>query len=169
MPFCPGSVPIRFEATSGTGAQGGKLIPYTQTSLAAFRAGVLPWLACLLERHPRIARGVAYVAASPVTRSSRAPVAGIPVGLHSDAAYLGAELAPALANIITQPPAFEDLRSWRIGTLAHLAARQDLTLISVWSPTFLLELLDADYTFLNERLAKHYAIEGVKGEQMRLV
>jgi hypothetical protein len=31
------------------------------------------------------------------------------------------------------------------------------------------ELLDADYTFLNERLAKHYAIEGVTGQEMRLV
>lgn len=33
----------------------------------------------------------------------------------------------------------------------------------------LLELLDADYTFLNERLAKHYGIEGVKGDEMRRV
>ena len=33
----------------------------------------------------------------------------------------------------------------------------------------LVELLDADYTFLNEQLAKHYGIEGVKGKKMRLV
>ena len=33
----------------------------------------------------------------------------------------------------------------------------------------LLELLDSDYTFLNERLAHHYQIEGVKGKKMRLV
>jgi mono/diheme cytochrome c family protein len=33
----------------------------------------------------------------------------------------------------------------------------------------LLELLDSDYTFLNERLATHYGIEGVKGDEMRLV
>ena len=33
----------------------------------------------------------------------------------------------------------------------------------------LLELIDADYTFLNERLAEHYGIEGVKGKEMRLV
>ena len=33
----------------------------------------------------------------------------------------------------------------------------------------LLELLDSDYTFLNERLAKHYGIEGVQGDQMRRV
>ena len=33
----------------------------------------------------------------------------------------------------------------------------------------LTELIESDYTFLNERLAKHYGMEGVKGEQMRLV
>jgi hypothetical protein len=33
----------------------------------------------------------------------------------------------------------------------------------------LLELLDSDYTFLNERLARHYGIEGVEGDEMRLV
>ncbi|GIW88685.1 MAG: filamin [Isosphaeraceae bacterium] len=31
------------------------------------------------------------------------------------------------------------------------------------------ELIDADYTYLNERLARHYEIEGVEGDQMRLV
>ena len=33
----------------------------------------------------------------------------------------------------------------------------------------LLELLDCDYTFLNERLAKHYGIDGVQGDEMRRV
>ena len=33
----------------------------------------------------------------------------------------------------------------------------------------LFELLDADYTFLNERLAKHYGIDGVTGSDMRRV
>ncbi|HUK35309.1 MAG TPA: DUF1592 domain-containing protein, partial [Vicinamibacterales bacterium] len=32
-----------------------------------------------------------------------------------------------------------------------------------------LELLNADYTFLNERLAKHYGIPGVYGERFRMV
>lgn len=33
----------------------------------------------------------------------------------------------------------------------------------------IVELLDSDYTYLNESLAKHYDIEGVEGEAMRLV
>jgi mono/diheme cytochrome c family protein len=32
-----------------------------------------------------------------------------------------------------------------------------------------LEIIDANYTFLNERLAAHYKIEGIKGPQMRRV
>jgi hypothetical protein len=32
-----------------------------------------------------------------------------------------------------------------------------------------LELVDSDYTFLDEALAKHYGIEGVKGKEMRKV
>src|SRR5207244_11343854 len=32
-----------------------------------------------------------------------------------------------------------------------------------------LELMNANYTFLNERLAKHYGIPGVYGERFRLV
>ena len=32
-----------------------------------------------------------------------------------------------------------------------------------------LEVIDADYTFVNERLAAHYKIDGVKGSQMRRV
>ena len=32
-----------------------------------------------------------------------------------------------------------------------------------------LDFVDSDYTFLNERLAKHYGVEGVKGEEMRKV
>ena len=134
--------PLAFESTSGT-VRGAKLIPYTAASLTAFRAGVLPWLAHLLEQRPRIAEGVAYVAASPVARRKAAFACKRPVGLASDAAYLGAELAPALAQVITRPPPFADLVRWRVGTLAHLAAHRDLTLISIWSPTFLLELLES--------------------------
>ncbi|HUQ09721.1 MAG TPA: GH3 auxin-responsive promoter family protein [Steroidobacteraceae bacterium] len=131
--------PVAFEATGGT--IGAKLIPYTAQSLRAFRAGVLPWLHSLLERRPRIMQGLAYVAASPVTRAPRTLPCGLPLGLPSDAAYLGEDLLPSLAQVITVPPPESEVSRWRIRTLAHLARRQDLTFMSVWSPTFLLELL----------------------------
>ena len=33
----------------------------------------------------------------------------------------------------------------------------------------MIELINGDYTFLNERLAKHYGVEGVSGDELRLV
>src|SRR5207248_4251015 len=33
----------------------------------------------------------------------------------------------------------------------------------------ILEFIDADFTFVNERLAKHYGIPGVKGDEFRRV
>jgi len=33
----------------------------------------------------------------------------------------------------------------------------------------ILDLLDSDYTFLNEKLASHYGIPGIRGDEMRLV
>ena len=132
---------VAFESTGGTA--GAKLIPYTGASLAAFRAGVLPWLSYLLDRYPGISQGMAYVAASPVTRAPRRLPCGLPLGLPSDAAYLGADLLPALSQVITVPPPAGEITRWRVGTLAHLARRRDLGFISIWSPTFLLELLEA--------------------------
>ncbi len=130
-----------FESTGGTA--GAKLIPYTENSLGAFRSGVLPWLSYLLEKFPRITEGLAYVAASPVTRAPRELPCGLPLGLPSDAAYLGADLLPALSQVITVPPPAGEIAHWRVSTLAHLARQPELTFISVWSPTFLLELLEA--------------------------
>ena len=39
----------------------------------------------------------------------------------------------------------------------------------VREPRSVLTLLDADYTYLNERLAAHYGVDGVRGSQMRRV
>jgi hypothetical protein len=57
------------------------------------------------------------------------------------------------------------------GDLRHAMRREtEMTLeYIVRENRNLLELVDADYTFLNERLAKHYGVEGVDGDKMRRV
>ncbi len=135
---------IAFEETGGSTA-GGKLIPYTTSSLKAFRAAVLPWLADLARRRPGAFAGKAYVSVSPATRAPRR-VGGIPVGMASEGAYLGADLVPALLEIMAVPASvahLSDVDEWRIATLTALARCSDLTLVSVWSPTFLIILLEA--------------------------
>jgi mono/diheme cytochrome c family protein len=69
-----------------------------------------------------------------------------------------------LANIQTEAPGFSDnlRQSFRRETelLFDTIVRQDRPLV---------ELLDADYTFVDERLARHYGIPGVRGSHFRRV
>jgi hypothetical protein len=74
---------VAYEETGGS-TSGHKLIPYTSSSLLAFRAAVLPWLADLADRRPAAFTGKAYVAISPVARKPRS-IGGIPVGVNTAA------------------------------------------------------------------------------------
>jgi hypothetical protein len=69
-----------------------------------------------------------------------------------------------LDAVVPQDPKFDDdLRA---------AMRRETELLFadlVREPRSVLTLLDADYTYLNERLAAHYGVEGVRGSQMRRV
>jgi hypothetical protein len=138
----PGAA-LAFERTGG-GSLGGKLIPYSARSLEDFRRALLPWLADAIDVHG-LGRGAAYWAISPAARAPETTSGGVPVGLP-DGAYLGAEAGAAFSALSAVPASVGGLRSvaeWRLATLAGLLNRPDLELISIWSPTFLLALLDA--------------------------
>ncbi|MEO8021720.1 GH3 auxin-responsive promoter family protein [Polaromonas sp.] len=132
-----------FEETGGSSG-GAKLVPYTEDGLASFRKGLLPWLDDLLVSYPVLGQGKFYWAISPACRVPRTTPGGVPVGLASDAAYFGAELAPLVLDALAVPPtvgAIADFTQWVAATVEHLMACKELTMISVWSPTFLSELL----------------------------
>jgi hypothetical protein len=69
-----------------------------------------------------------------------------------------------LDTVVPQDPEFDDdLRA---------AMRRETEMLFadlVREPRSVLTLLDADYTYLNERLAAHYGVTGVRGSQMRRV
>lgn len=134
---------VAFEETGGS-TQGPRLIPYTAASLAAFRAALLPWLDDLAAAFPGITGGSAYWAISPVARAPRMTEGGTAVGLGSDAAYFGEDVAPHVLEVLAVPPtlaASSSIEAWRDATCVRLLWREDLALVSVWSPTFLLDLL----------------------------
>lgn len=134
---------IAFEETSGTSG-GAKLVPYTAEALASFQRGLLPWLDDLYANVRGLDAGRAYWSISPAARALRQTAGGIPVGLPSDAAYLGEQVAASLLATLCVPPAAARITAideWRRFTLLHLLAANDLALISIWSPTFLQELL----------------------------
>ena len=137
--------PVAWERTSGSSAAGGKLVPYSAAGLADMRAELGNWITGLADRHLRPGcAGQLYLALSPVLRAPQA-LAGVPIGL-SDAAYLGDALAARLLPCLAVSPAVagaSDVASWRAQTVAQLRAARGLRMLSVWSPSFMLDLLDA--------------------------
>jgi hypothetical protein len=65
---------------------------------------------------------------------------------------------------------FRRFREFDLDRELRKAMRQETEMLFefvVRNDRSLVELLDCNYTFLNARLAKHYGIEGVQGDQMR--
>jgi hypothetical protein len=134
---------LLLEPTSGT-TGGEKLIPYTASLRRQFQRGVAAWIANLLWHRPAVRRGRAYWSISPVFGPPRRSAGGIPIGFEDDAAYLGTLEQAALRHLLVVPPLvarLTDLTVFRYQTLLYLLQAEDLTLISVWNPTFLTALL----------------------------
>ena len=132
--------PCAYERTGGSSG-GAKLIPYSVAGLLDFQAAIQPWLADVVSRH-RIT-GQVYLATSPATRP-KALVHGIPVGLP-DGAYLGEQWGLWVAERSAVPLALmaePSVERWRQQTLQSLRGARELEMISVWSPTFFLRLMD---------------------------
>jgi hypothetical protein len=132
--------PVAYERTSGS-TGGAKLIPYAGEGLRDFQRDIAPWLARTAREYGLT--GSAYFSISPATRQAES-IGGVPVGLP-DTAYLGERAGSVLAATTAVPfavAAMADVAEWRRQTVAHLQAARDLELISVWSPTFFLRLLD---------------------------
>ncbi len=132
-----------FEKTGGS-SQGCKLIPYSYDSLDLFKKALDPWFDDLLLHRPRIKSGTAYWSISPALREKQFTSGGHAIGLDNDALYFGQELAVEIGNSLAvsqQVSTLEDVDDWRFQTLVQLLLAEDLSFISVWSPTFLLELI----------------------------
>jgi len=135
---------VSYEQTSGT-TSGSRLVPYTSEGLYAFRRAVFPWLHDLLAHRPGIAAGRAYWAVSPIRRNSPGLLRNSALRPVTEADYFGPDIAPQLNSVSAVPATIgqvDDLTAWRYLALRHLVDADDLTLISVWSPTFLTNLID---------------------------
>jgi hypothetical protein len=131
------------EPTSGSSGPI-KLIPYTAGLRGQFRHAVNAWLHDIYSHVPGARRGSHYWSVSPAEAAVAPFATTIPVGFESDAEYLGL-LAPLVRRVFPVPDLVRSLAT--IGDFQHatallLLAARDLTLISVWSPVFLLALLE---------------------------
>ena len=144
-----------FQPTSGSTAAT-KLIPWPASVAAEFRRGIAPWVAALYRRKPSLLRGTAYWSISPPA-SARQTGGRLRVGFAHDADYLGF-LGRKLFALVNAVPAevadCRDMREFRTRTVVSLLADADLGLISVWSPTFLITLLEHFLTHRDEILER---------------
>lgn len=135
-----------FEVTGGS-TSGGKLIPYTKESFSDFQRAILPWFNRVVQRYG-ITGEKAYWSISPALHRLKTTKGGVTIGVD-DRAYLGEEVSTFADSTVV--PSWvgdlNDVRQWQIVTLYWLIRSCHLEFISIWSPTFLLMLLN----ILNDR------------------
>ncbi len=136
--------PLLYERTSGSSGAG-KLIPYTPALMQSFSACVEVWAADLLAWGPRFRTGRMFFGVSPAFQTGETTADGVPISIEDDAAYLSPRLQRLLAPCFLVPPELKrisDGEMYRRALAAVLLAEARLEIVSVWSPTYLLTLLD---------------------------
>lgn len=134
---------VCFAELTGGSAGGAKVIPYTPSALAGFQKALFPWFADLLQRRHGIKNGSAYFSISPAGREENTHTGVLPLGNNDDATYFGAaaEHIRAVQAVSHAVARIKNMDDWRFMTARLLLEAEDLTFIFIWSPTFLLELI----------------------------
>ena len=139
-----------FERSSGSSAAT-KLIPYTESLFREFSAATNAWMANVFLSQPKLIGTESYWSVSPAAREKVTTEGGIPIGLEDDTEYFGPVGRWALSQLMAvdgKVARISDLELWRKTTLLGLLESQDLGLLSIWSPTFLVTLME----YLEENL-----------------
>lgn len=159
---------LLFEPTSGS-AGGRKLIPYTASLRREYQRMIGAWIWNLFHERPQVRRGRAYWSISPALGPRENTAGGIPIGFEDDREYLGGWERRLAGRVMAVPPEVAraaDVQSFRYQTLLHLLLCRDLSLVSIWSPTFLtalLELLEPQREALEADLRR---MDGKRGREV---
>ena len=128
---------LAFERTSGSGG-GAKLIPLTEGMREDFAHGLKAWTGGWRRDCPEVFGGSAYWAISPPGIAGGTTAGGLPVGMESDGSYFPGRIGAALSDWLVVPELSGKTENVFRETAEKLLATPDLSLVSVWSPTFLL-------------------------------
>lgn len=133
---------VRYQPTSGSSEQI-KFIPYTKSFLDELDAAIAPWLSSMYRKCPQMLAGKHYWSVSWLPESQRDVLKD--ENLNDDSALLGfgkrilSKFTQAVPSDVSFAARADDAL---FATLAYMVAERDLALISVWSPTFALQLLE---------------------------
>ena len=133
---------IRFQPTSGS-SDALKFIPYTQDFLNELDQAITTWLSSLYFKYPKLKSSTHYWSVSWLPESQRSLLEN--ENLNDDSALLNFSKR-VLGHFTQSVPAdialAQSAESAMFATIVYLVADENLGFISVWSPTFALQLLD---------------------------
>ena len=133
-----------FELTSGSTSDV-KYIPYTEKFLKSYMNGVFAWIYNLYQNNKRLFLGSSYWSVSPILKREAVTSGGIRVGIEDDTSYFDKVSAFFLNKLFTVPKEIKNIQNMEdflLITGVFLLLSENLAMISVWSPSFLMILLD---------------------------
>ena len=133
-----------FELTSGSTSDV-KYIPYTENFLKSYMNGVFSWLYDLYQNNKNLFLGSSYWSVSPILKREAVTSGGIRVGIEDDTSYFDKISAFFLNKLFTVPKEIkntQNMEDFLLITAVFLLLSENLAMISVWSPSFLMILLD---------------------------
>ena len=133
-----------FELTSGSTSDV-KYIPYTEKFLKSYMNGVFAWIYNLYQNNKRLFLGSSYWSVSPILKREAVTSGGIRVGIEDDTSYFDKVYAFFLNKLFTVPKEIKNIQNMEdflLITAVFLLLSENLAMISVWSPSFLMILLD---------------------------
>jgi hypothetical protein len=126
---------IKFYETTSGNSQKRKLIPYTPSLLKSFQSLFLIWVDDILT-HQNLESGKLFISISPKFES---------LGMSSDLDYLSPFMQNLLNRFLVVPQAdfvAKDGNEFFAQLSKRLLECRDLECISIWSPSYLISLLD---------------------------
>ncbi len=132
------------EPTSGS-SNVAKLIPYTNQLKREFLCGIRVWIFDIFMKHKYVMWNKMYWSITPMVHNKQQSNSKIPIGFESDSAYFSNIENVIIAQSLSIPPEIgllNDIENCQYVTSLFLLRDEDLAFISVWSPTFLLVILD---------------------------
>lgn len=133
---------VRYQPTSGS-SERIKFIPYTKAFLGELDAAIGPWLSSMYRLHPRLKSGQHYWSVSWLPESQRELLKDENLNDDSALLSLSKKILSAYTQAVPADIAFAaGADDALFATLCFMLAQRDLSMISVWSPTFALQLLN---------------------------
>ena len=135
---------LLLEPTSGS-TSASKYIPYTDSLKREFQKALKPWIYNLYNSHRDIKWGKSYWSITPVTKDNEYTDGGISIGFEEDSEYFGfleKKLFEKIFAVDGSVAKVKNIDEFYYKTCLQLLMTKNLTLISVWNPTFLLLILE---------------------------